>query len=163
VLQNQVVTKYRKGACENCGATTHTMKFCVERPRKLGAKYSGRDFKQDEIIEEVALDYEGKRDRWNGYDPDAYKRVIEDYESLNEEAKKQRQLKLEEKMRQKAEARARGEEVESDTDSDDEDGDREEEVTPFEKQDPRIKTTIRNLRIREDTAKYLRNLDPTSA
>jgi pre-mRNA-processing factor SLU7 len=29
--------------------------------------------------------------------------------------------------------------------------------------DPRQRTAIRNLRIREDTAKYLRNLDPNSA
>ncbi len=29
--------------------------------------------------------------------------------------------------------------------------------------DPKTRTNIRNLRIREDTAKYLRNLDPNSA
>jgi len=29
--------------------------------------------------------------------------------------------------------------------------------------DPKVKTTIAQLRIREDTAKYLRNLDPNSA
>ena len=32
-----------------------------------------------------------------------------------------------------------------------------------ERADPRTKTTVRNLRIREDTAKYLRNLDVNSA
>ena len=32
-----------------------------------------------------------------------------------------------------------------------------------EKADPRTKTTVRNLRIREDTAKYLHNLDVNSA
>ena len=35
-------------------------------------------------------------------------------------------------------------------------------ITDAEK-DPRVKTAIRNLRQREDTAKYLRNLDPNSA
>lgn len=34
---------------------------------------------------------------------------------------------------------------------------------PIAKLDPRTRTTIRNLRIREDTAKYLRNLDLNSA
>lgn len=29
--------------------------------------------------------------------------------------------------------------------------------------DPRVRTAVRNLRQREDTAKYLRNLDPSSA
>ena len=33
----------------------------------------------------------------------------------------------------------------------------------FSSKDPRVKTTITTLRIREDTAKYLRNLDPNSA
>ncbi len=33
----------------------------------------------------------------------------------------------------------------------------------YANKDPKIRTTTRNLRIREDTAKYLRNLDPNSA
>jgi len=33
--KGDVKTKFLKGACENCGATTHTAKDCVERPRKI--------------------------------------------------------------------------------------------------------------------------------
>jgi len=46
---------------------THKTKECCERPRKFGAKFSGQDIKPDEIIKEINLDYDAKRDRWNGY------------------------------------------------------------------------------------------------
>ena len=54
-------TKYRKGACKNCGAMTHTPKDCLERPRKLGAKYTGKDIQADEIIRSFDQSYESKR------------------------------------------------------------------------------------------------------
>ena len=59
-------TRYRKGACENCGAMTHKKKDCVERPRKTGARFTGKDIKADEVVVDVNLGFEGKRDRWNG-------------------------------------------------------------------------------------------------
>ncbi|KAJ1398928.1 Pre-mRNA splicing Prp18-interacting factor [Sesbania bispinosa] len=58
--------KYRKGACENCGAMTHNVKSCMERPRKIGAKWTNMHIAPDEKIETFELDYDGKRDRWNG-------------------------------------------------------------------------------------------------
>ena len=56
-------TKYRKGACQNCGAMTHTAKDCLERPRKLGAKYTGKDIQADEIIRSFDQSFESKRVR----------------------------------------------------------------------------------------------------
>ena len=55
--------KFRKGACENCGAMTHTSKLCTERPRAKGARFTGKHIAADEKVEEVHLDFEGKRDR----------------------------------------------------------------------------------------------------
>lgn len=49
---------------------THQAKTCIERPRKIGAKFSGRDFGKDEVIRQVEMGYAAKRDRWNGYNPD---------------------------------------------------------------------------------------------
>ena len=115
--QDRKVTKFRKGACENCGAMTHQAKNCTERPRKLGARVTGSDIKvvtarprraaarlpvttpsqtlrgpldrcfsqrgaaawtqPDEVVQDFDLDWDGKRDRWNGYDPTDYSRQLE--------------------------------------------------------------------------------------
>jgi pre-mRNA-processing factor SLU7 len=92
ITSNMGVYKYRKGACENCGSMTHKLKECCERPRKRGAKFTGKNFQPDEFIYEVPLDYEGKRDRWNGYDPDTYKKLVYEYDRYQEEKKR---IKLE--------------------------------------------------------------------
>lgn len=73
------VYKYRKGACENCGAMTHTRKECTERPRKLGAKFSGQGFSADEDTKPERVGFESKRDRWDNFNPENYMEVIEEY------------------------------------------------------------------------------------
>ncbi|OAP06311.1 hypothetical protein AXX17_AT3G39780 [Arabidopsis thaliana] len=94
--------KYRKGACQNCGAMTHDVKTCMERPRKVGAKYTDKNIAPDEKIESLEFDYDGKRDRWNGYDPSSYCHVRDRHEAkenAREKYLKEQQLiaKLEEK------------------------------------------------------------------
>jgi len=151
--------KFAKGACENCGATTHTSKQCTDRPRKVGAKWTGKDIRPDEIIQQFRLDYDGKRDRWNGYHPEEHHKVIELYEKAEEE-----------KMARKQEALNTFVQDSDPTKEKDED-EIEDELkeregynnAPVSKVDPKTRTTIRNLRIREDIAKYLHNLNPTSA
>ncbi|XP_044258037.1 pre-mRNA-splicing factor Slu7 [Tribolium madens] len=147
---SKVVTKYRKGACENCGAMTHKRKDCMERPRKVAAKFSGAKIAADEFIQKkLNLSYDGKRDRWSGYDPSEHKAVIEEFQKV-EEAK--RQLKAD-KLNANNES---DEELDEDKYVDEVD-------MPGTKVDSKQRITVRNLRIREDTAKYLRNLDPNSA
>ncbi|VDQ08215.1 unnamed protein product [Trichobilharzia regenti] len=171
----QTVTYYRDGACENCGSMSHKRKDCLERPRKVGAKYTGLDIAPDEYQQvTLELDYEGKRDRWNGYDPSEHKKIFEEYQRLEEARKIAKAKKLEEKLAQAAEGSSGQEEpaasaakpsLDDDGDFDAEDGDRygDELDMPGQKFDSKQRQSIRNLRIREDTAKYLFNLDPNSA
>lgn len=157
-------TKYRKGACENCGALTHKRKDCLERPRKVGARFTNDDIAPDEKnLPDLNLDYDGKRDRWNGFDPACYHAVIEEYRKV-EEAK--RQLK-EDRLKHDI-LHLEGVGTRERDDSEDEaDGDEDKYADnadmPGTKVDSKQRITVRNLRIREDVAKYLRNLDPNSA
>lgn len=134
-------TKYRKGACENCGAMTHKAKDCLSRPRAKGAKWTGKDIQADEVIQDVKMGWDAKRDRWNGYDAAEYHNVVEDYNQM-EDLRKQAQ-------------KSNG-----DPDEEDIDGDKYAEENDMSKHQS---TATRQLRLREDTAKYLVNLDLESA
>lgn len=131
-------TKYRKGACENCGAMTHKKKDCLSRPRAKGAKWTGKDIQADEVVQDLSLGWDAKRDRWNGYDAGEYKQVVEDFNQM-------------EALRKQAAG---------DKDEDAEDGDKYAEENDMSKHQS---TATRQLRLREDTAKYLLNLDTESA
>ncbi|CAG8592348.1 5561_t:CDS:2, partial [Acaulospora morrowiae] len=159
-------TKFRKGACENCGAMTHKTKDCMDRPRKSGAKWTGQDIKPDEIIQEIDLDYDSKRDRWNGYDPSEHAKIYEEYEKIEEARRKLKANELDKQstteLVKKTGERTAGE-FSSDEEEDDDDKYAETSDMPGQKVNTKTRTTIRNLRIREDTAKYLRNLDINSA
>ncbi|XP_060076549.1 pre-mRNA-splicing factor SLU7-like [Ylistrum balloti] len=160
VIEGSVATKFRKGACENCGAMTHKKKDCVERPRKVGAKFSGDNFAPDEhIVPVLEHDFSGKRDRWNGYDPDDHQRIHEEWARV-EEAK--RMLK-EEKLDASFKAQEGEEREVRANNSEDEDKYADDVDMPGQKFETKQRITVRNLRIREDTAKYLYNLDPNSA
>lgn len=135
-------TKYRKGACQNCGAMTHKAKDCLQRPRAKGAKWTGRDIQADEVVQDVQLGWDAKRDRWNGFDPQEYSTVVEEYNQI-EELRRQALAKK---------AAETGEEVD--------DGDKYADESDMSRHQP---TSTRQLRMREDTAKYLLNLDLDSA
>ncbi|KAJ7287822.1 Pre-mRNA splicing Prp18-interacting factor-domain-containing protein [Mycena rebaudengoi] len=168
--------KYRKGACENCGAMTHKKQDCLERPRKRGAKFTNKDIQADEVIQEVATGYDAKRDRWNGYDVAEHKRVYDEYAAIDAARQKLREEEIDNQtttdlaaVRKVAKAgKTDGKEGDADFgSSDEEDADEDKYADAADavgqKLDAKTRITVRNLRIREDTAKYLINLDPESA
>ncbi|KAJ2030590.1 mRNA splicing protein, partial [Coemansia sp. S2] len=89
-----VATKFRKGACENCGVLSHKTKDCMERPRKKGAKWTGKDMKADEVVQDISLSYDAKRDRWNGYDPAEHQKLMADWELIEEARRKRKASEL---------------------------------------------------------------------
>jgi pre-mRNA-processing factor SLU7 len=97
---------FRKGACKNCGAMTHKEKDCVERPRssKKSAWKSGVDIAPDEVIlkmeEYGKISYDGKRDQWQGYNPEEYKSIVDKYQRIDEERRKYRQEQKEIRRRE---------------------------------------------------------------
>ncbi|CAK9168294.1 unnamed protein product [Ilex paraguariensis] len=146
--------KYRPGACENCGAMSHNAKSCTERPRKMGVKWTNKSIAPDEKVH-----------------------VIERYEARDEARKKylkeQQLKKLEEKnSNQNGEDGVGDDEDNEDDLKVDEAKVDESKQMDFAKVEKRVRTTgggifhgsaCWNLRIREDTAKYLLNLDVNSA
>ena len=172
---------------------THKRKDCVERPRRIGARFTGTDFAPDEYVQQdLNLSYDGKRDRWNGVDINWHQRKIQNEHHRLAEAKKVLKAK---KLDEEAEAEEQateeaatestdplvtvtakpteaGEKVKptktTKPDSDDDEEDEEYKYTdsmdmPGQHVDSKQRISVRNLRIREDTAKYLLNLDANSA
>ncbi|KAL2017598.1 hypothetical protein VTK56DRAFT_1918 [Thermocarpiscus australiensis] len=146
-------TKWVKGACENCGAMGHGKKDCLERPRKVGAKFTGRDIQADRTVREVKLGYEAKRDIWAAYDPKQYQEVVEEYNLIEEARRKLLQAKNGDKEEEEEGGGGGG--------GDDvyEKGFKYAEESEM----GRDRAIKQSMRIREDTAKYLLNLDADSA
>jgi len=124
---------------------THDKKSCMERPRSVGAKWTNVNIAPDEKVESFELDYDGKRDRWNGYDPSTYTRVIADYEAREEARKKylkeQQLKKLEEKDSEKDGENAGSEDDEEDGLRIDEAKVDESAQMDFAKVEKRVRTT----------------------
>jgi pre-mRNA-processing factor SLU7 len=130
----------------------HKQKDCLYRQRKIGAKFTGTDIKADERGQDIDLGWEAKRDRWSGYDASAYQEVVDEYNDLQaiKDAKRKTTAANDEEE----------EEEEEDENNKHQDGDKYEEETDMGRKQP---NSSRNLRLREDTAGYLKNLDLESA
>ena len=162
-------TKYQRGACRNCGSRTHTKKECLERPRRRGADVTGSNLAKDDVVQEdLGLTYDGRRDRYNGFDVDSHmlrtKRIVQtqtrERAKVREEKKKRKRARREEKKRKRREERKDDDQSSrsSSPSSSDDDDDSESESGLTA-----ASGATGGLRIRQDTAKYLRNLDVDSA
>ncbi|ESN93491.1 hypothetical protein HELRODRAFT_194032 [Helobdella robusta] len=167
VKEEVTATKFREGACSNCGAMTHKKKDCFERPRKIGAEYTGTNIAPDEFSQpQLDFNYESKRDRWNGYDPANHRRIFEEFQKMEEMRREMKAKKLDKSLMVGEEDGAvedNAKEEEEDGDEDDDEKYADSMAMPGQKFETKQRITVRNLRIREDTAKYLYNLDPNSA
>jgi pre-mRNA-processing factor SLU7 len=164
VVNARMAIKFREGACDNCGAMGHKRIDCLEKPRKRLAKYSGTVIAPDDIAQpELNLTFDGKRDRWNGIDIDQHQEKLRsEFEKLQEARRVIRAKKIEEE--QEAEALKRRHDASDNEIEDDEFKYAEEMNLPGKLHlESKQRISVRNLRMREDTAKYLLNLDPNSA
>lgn len=135
----------------SCGAMTHESKTCMDRPRKIGAKFTNKFIAPDEKVETFELDYDGKRDRWNGYDPSTYSRVIDTYEARDEARRKHQKEEQLKRLEQKQSNPEMDQDKDSDEDEDeDEDKDGgevdeakvdESQQMDFAKVEKRVRTT----------------------
>src|SRR5262249_4031262 len=126
-------TRYVPGACTNCGATTHSARHCLERPKKNNAKTLGVRFAPDDAVQpSLDLSYDGKRDKYNGFDPSIQMKKAEQRKRIESE-----QI------------------IDSNQNTKAEDDDGKQTKPDDKKKIPLPKTS---LRVRHDTAKYLRNL-----
>lgn len=156
---------------------THKKQDCLERPRKKGAKYTNKNISADEVVQDLEMGYDAKRDRWNGYDPTEHKRVYEEYAALEAARQKLREEQIDnqtttdmsvvKKVAKAGKEKKEGDDADEFGSSDDEGEDEDKYADAADavgqKLDTKTRITVRNLRIREDTAKYLLNLDPDSA
>lgn len=163
IVAGQPMTRYRRGACENCGAMSHKTRDCLERPRKKGARWTGEDIRPDEYIQEAALDFEGKRDRWAGYDASEYEQVVRAWEEAEREAKALNPNEKEASSSSNSDDDTESALSEDEDEEEEEDKYAEASDMPGQKVDLKTRMTVRNLRLREDTAKYLVDLKADAA
>lgn len=148
---------------------------------RVGLISGGKD--QEESIGIGQETYDSKRDKYHGFEVDTHQNALrskyEEREALRKRVRAEKQRLMEEEKSSDAHKNKSDDNHDSDSDSDsDNDLDSDDEFvlrdTDAKVHTSRLarqggvggaqmKVTARNLRIREDTAKYLRNLDANSA
>jgi len=180
--------KYEDGSIEKKVKFKPKSKKGMFKPRIRLTKSGNRSLKTDAAKYGKEI-YDSKRDKYFGYDAESHTRKVEkmfqEREAVRRKLREEKKAKMQQEQdEQRKNGTADNEEkkqlsdVDSDVDSDvegseDDSGDefaqKEEKLftTRLARQGgvggAQMKVTARNLRIREDTAKYLRNLDTNSA
>ena len=86
---------------------THKTKDCVERPRKVGAKWNNKEIKGDEYVQASAkLTFDAKRDRYAGYDPRMHQATINKFKMKEEERRRKRIAEMDKLAAENAAKRA---------------------------------------------------------
>jgi pre-mRNA-processing factor SLU7 len=173
----QLDLKYEDGAVEQ----KVKLKKNLFKPRIRMTKTGSRAVQIDAAVHGKET-FDSKRDKYHGYDPETHTQRVE--RIYNERQAIRKQVREKEgagktKEEKKNEKREQDDGSDSDSDLDSDVGsDSDDEFVQKDEDDKvittrlgrqggvggaQMKVTARNLRIREDTAKYLRNLDPNSA
>lgn len=168
--------KYEDGSVERKVKFKPSSKS-LYKPRIRMTKTGARSLTVDEKIHGKES-YDSKRDKYHGYDHEAHtQKVARVFSERDELRKALRQDKLKKQDKEGKETKGSSE-SDSDVDNSAAGGDSDDEFVQRDEDErvittrlarqggvggAQMKVTARNLRIREDTAKYLRNLDPNSA
>jgi pre-mRNA-processing factor SLU7 len=72
----------------------------MERPRKKGARWTGEDIQPDEIVQDIELGFDAKRDRWNGYNAEEHVNIMKEWQLVEEQRKKLKAKRLDEELKQ---------------------------------------------------------------
>ncbi len=201
-----------------CSCSERCCRCCHAPAADAPRRHTNRDIAADEVVQDVSLGWDGKRDRlialrvlrcypyfpsnrsppllsapphntlllvllvtlaavtrWNGYNAESHAQVMQRFEALEGQRREERQKAIEEKLStgdsSNPDAHACPRRCRLTPDAgvvpegldEDDDKDNIGDATIGQHFDAKNRQSVRNLRIREDTAKFLFNLDPNSA
>ena len=152
-----------KGSCANCGSAQHKTKECVERPRKLksnsmltrGIDIAGADRASGVFSQPSGTEFEAKRDRWNGYEPEMQKDAIQKFAAKQKSESLSHSHHDQKSKTTRLDNAGGGEFDIADLSSSDSD-DNLDDDSAKKKFKRAHNDHLQTLRIREDTVKYLR-------
>lgn len=96
---NTARRRLRKAKCTTCGSMTHDKSQCLEKPQKK--RIDRENLELDDAGKgrrNESLDYDGKRDRWYGYDVNEYDGYVKKWEAKKPEVADTRDFDTDEEI-----------------------------------------------------------------